>query len=170
MSAILAHVMVALCGAASSSCQKCEVDGCEAFERPAATEMREGLAGVVALQSDLVRNGCQECGVGQATLLVWSTGELVRERGPAEAMADFEPDYEIRADARYEQEIAAGNYLLCVLTAETTRPCAAFEIAQGKVTTINLKQRAEGPTSLLVFDAGSATPRGDETFDFAAPP
>jgi hypothetical protein len=138
------------------SCQDCNRSACQSYQRPAAASIGQGVAGVVASESDVVANGCQECGLASATLEIWLTNGLVQDAVTVGAIARTTPLVAMQADGHYEIELAPADYLLCVDSG--MGGCVPFAVASGKVTTVNV-QRINGPTGFLVFDAGSSVPR-----------
>jgi hypothetical protein len=140
----------------------CEADcarpGCEALGQPAAPS-GTGLAGVVAESSDLVVNGCSECGFGTAALQAWRVeAAMGSESEVATLMMMRAPDWEAQVSERYQHALPPGSYVLCV------RPnCINLTIAEGQTRTANIKRR-DGPTSFFV--GGGDAARLAEDFGF----
>jgi hypothetical protein len=148
----------------AQGCHPCNRSGCEATEHPISrSQISQGIAGVVSLESDDAINGCAECGFSSAELRVWSTPTRVSDAEGAESVVKANaPSFTINADQRYERSLDAGYYLVCQLPWE----CASISVPQTGVVTINVSRRSgPGSTSrLLVFDPGSMTKRSEGIF------
>jgi hypothetical protein len=121
----------------------------------------------VALLSDAIDNGCQECGFSRVRASLWRTTAPIVNLNDARSAMATPPTATIEANERYELPLDRGDYLLCSGKGiADSNPCASFSLTTDKPTTVNIKLR-KGLTSLLVFDADSASPR-PETFDFSA--
>jgi hypothetical protein len=166
-----ALVQTALILAAGPTCTPCPRSGCDAFGSPASASVRQGIAGAVAHLSDVVNDGCEECPLSQTQLRLWKTDTRVADATAARAAAAAAPTTVIDADRRYQAELQPGEYLLCAAPRGGTLqpPCAAFAVASGTVTTINVKTRY-GQTGLMVFDHGASAARSPEIFDFSPAP
>ena len=157
---------LALLALACLACADCDRSGCEAYAEPAGRPINQGVAGVVAHETDVVENGCQECGFTSAHMRGWLTPTLVTTEAEAGMLSATTATFDLDSGAHYYRSLDAGHYLLCLAHSEPATPCVSFTIAPEQVTTVNVKL-IEGPAKLLVFDAGSATPR--ETTTFSAP-
>jgi hypothetical protein len=142
-------------------CTPCERSGCDGVGRPATSgQVKRGIAGVVAIESDVINDGCQECPFGSAELAIWSTPTLIADIRSAHSVASGgNPAFKVAADHRYEQALEPGFYLVCKLPSV----CAAVSIPQAGLVTVNVKQ-VYGPASLIVFEPGSGTQRTDGIF------
>lgn len=152
--AVLALVAVA-CG------DDCDESGCEAVAAPSKSKVETGIAGSVAISSDVVENGCQECTFATATLELWRTETLVTTSDERDAAVGAAADQTLPIDASYSSPLEPGNYLVC----EGPEPCVSFQLRDGDLVTVNVKHRY-GPTSFFVFDAQG---KGQgEMFEFAS--
>jgi hypothetical protein len=114
-----------------------------------------------------VANDCEECPLSQTQLRLWKTAAPVADASAAQAAAAATPTKLIDANGRYQVELEPGNYLMCAASrGGTMEPCAAFAVASGAVTTINVKTRY-GQTGLMIFEPGASAPRSTEVFDFS---
>jgi hypothetical protein len=150
-----------------SACESCERSACDAFGEPASAPISQGVAGVVAYETDLIENGCQACEFSTARLRIWQTPQLVTNRAEADALIATSALVDLNADSSYEQELEIGSHLLCLAQLDAQAPCVSFVVVAERVTTVNVRV-INGPRSLLVFDANSTQAR--ETSDFSAPP
>jgi len=153
---------VALCLGltAVSACTPRNRAGCDATGGPVADTGQAAIAGVVASESDVIGNGCQECPLGTATLTFWTTSGPVPDDASAKAIVDGgPPTITLQANQRYLQALDPGSYLVCA------RPfCVNVAVAADHVTTVHLKQ-IFGPTQFIVFDAQSKTARAATTLE-----
>jgi hypothetical protein len=140
----LAMVVLGLGG-----CMECITEGCDAL-RDKAEGRESGIAGVIAAQSDVVANGCQECGFEQASIEVFQLEEPVASAEAASAaIGETPPLTTIAASGRYNQSLSPGSFLVCV-----ARRCVSVSVVADAVTTVNIKQRY-GPTSFFLVDPAS---------------
>jgi hypothetical protein len=115
---------------------------------------------VVAISSDVVANGCQECPFGDAEVRIWRADAAIEDQAAAASlMAARNADVTVQADRRYERALEAGSYLLCVQVS-----CLGVDVTEGATRTVNIKQR-EGPTSFFVGSSTSAPLGEDFGFD-----
>lgn len=130
------------------SCNDCEREGCDALGRMA-PRRETGVAGVVAMSSDLVINGCQECLFGEANLELWRTDTPITTETAAIALLDERAsDVTEIVSGHYRRALEPGPYLLCV------RPsCVALTVAADETLTVNIKRR-DGATGFFVGNAG----------------
>jgi hypothetical protein len=141
---VLALAIIELVG-----CAECVTEGCDAL-RDRAPGHHSGIGGVVASQSDVVANGCQECGFAHASIEVFQLqGTLASADVASAAMNATSPLATIAADERYHLNLDPGAYLVCV-----TLRCIGVTVVADTVTTINIKLRY-GPTSFFVIDSAS---------------
>jgi hypothetical protein len=115
----------------------CPREGCDALERrvgDSGTESR--IAGVIASESDVVANDCQECGFASAQVSAWhrdgdgETTDIVKEQtsGPAQLEA------QAGSDGKYVLELEPGDYWVCAGIA-----CFGASVVEGRTTTLNIK-------------------------------
>jgi hypothetical protein len=125
-------------------------EGCDAL-RDRAPGRQSGIGGVIASQSDVVANGCQECGFAQASIEVFQLEEPATSAEAASAaIRGTSPLARIAASARYNMDLDPRSYLVCV-----THRCLSVRVVDDAVTTVNIKQRF-GPTSFFVVDPTSS--------------
>jgi hypothetical protein len=141
-SCVLAALSVTL------SCADCERTGCDSLGQRV-IRAGTGISGVVAASSDLEVDGCTECPLGQTTLAIWRSDSPVSTAAQARALVDDRAaDATEDIDGRYDLDLQAGPYLLCV------RPnCVGLIVEAGERVTVNLKLR-NGPTSFFVGHLG----------------
>jgi hypothetical protein len=99
-----------------SSCDACDRDGCDALERRAAEAgSRPRIAGIVAIESDVVENGCQECGFAVAEVKVWSAEQAVEDEAELAELTRGEPVARGASgdDGTYAIDVEAGAYVVC---------------------------------------------------------
>jgi hypothetical protein len=127
-------VLLALTGCSSSTCPR---EGCDALERRAGDSGGTSrVAGVVASESDVVANGCQECGFASATVSAWTrTGDAtssaaVREETASPPLASVIAG----SDGRYSLALEVGEYWICSGIA-----CFGATVEAGRTTTLNIK-------------------------------
>jgi hypothetical protein len=144
--------------------QPCDRKGCDAYARPATGPAAgAGIAGVLVSESDVVGNGCQECGFGSGEIQIWATPTLVADQAAAAAVVNGAPaTFTVMASGRYERALDPGAYLVCASQGE----CAAVTVPTAGRVTVNVRQ-IEGPFTLAIFEPGSTTRR--TTGIFAVP-
>ena len=140
---VLAMVALGLTG-----CAECVTEGCDAL-RDRAPGHQSGIGGVIASQSDVVANGCQECGFAEASIDVFRLEAAIDMTSPLARIA---------ASTRYNVNLEPATYLVCV-----TRQCLSVRVVDDAVTTVNVKQRF-GPTSFFVVE--TASNKFEEQFGF----
>lgn len=152
----VALVLIALCACSDDNCAR---EGCDAIAEPvASTSISTGIAGVVATETDLVENGCQECWFASGSFEVWSAPSPITTQEEATALIAAGPSSaRIAADPRYELALEPGDYLVCHRSS-VGGVCAAVSLAAGQISTIHLKL-IFGPPQMRVFDSKSNTPR-----------
>jgi hypothetical protein len=141
-------------------CSDCDRQGCEALRHP--TQQRgTGIGGVVAAMSDVVGNGCQECGFQSGgAVAIWEVESAVST--PAAANPVFAAADPVRAsasDGRFFATLAPGQYLVC-----SAPNCINVTVAEDTTTTVNVKRR-DGPTSFFVVDPESRSLEEDYGLD-----
>ena len=150
---VLALAMTELVG-----CAECVTEGCDAL-RDRASGRQSGIGGIVASRSDVVANGCEECGFDRASIEVFQLkGTLASNDVASAAMSATTPHATIAAFERYHLKLDPGAYLVCV-----TLHCIGVTVAADTLTTVNIKLRY-GPTSFFIID--SASNRFTEQFGF----
>jgi len=144
-----------------SACADCNREGCEALTT-LAPSAEAGIAGVVAEASDVVKDGCGECPLGNATLEVWALEAPFEQRSDAAALvAARAPDLTRDVAGSYSQALEPGWYLLCV------RPnCVELNTHEAETLTVNVKRR-NGPTSFFVGRPSSSQLAEDYGFEVA---
>jgi len=84
---------------------------------------------------DVEENGCLACPFSSVDLGVWALDEPVETSEDAQAVVGArEPDAALRADQRYELELAAGPHLLC----GGRYTCIPIDVRAGETLTVNL--------------------------------
>ena len=158
---LLATSGLAVLGMSTDCCPR---EGCEAVDRPAKASIDRGLAGSAASPSDVVANGCQECGLTQGTLTVYAAASpITNEAVAAETFSNSEPAATIDIDGDYERALEPGWYLVCV--EEVGRgQCKGVEVPSQGIVTVHLVFPF-GPVQIVVFEPGAGEPRGDMPFD-----
>ena len=142
------------------ACSPCNRSGCEATAGPAADTGHSAIAGAVAAESDVVGNGCQECGFSSATLAIWKTSAPIADSASAMAVVNAgAATATVQADGRYSQALDPGSYLVC------RRPdCVSVDVAADHVTTVHVRL-INGPAQFIVFDAQARAPRDAATLE-----
>lgn len=136
-------------------CDSCPREGCDALE----THARAGkLAGVVASESDVVANDCQECGFAEAPVRAWRVAEPVTDDADLRAAVMNPPDAETTSgsDGKYRlDELPSGALLVCVSSS-----CFNVETRGDLTTTLNVRL-VNGISSGFVGVTGEALARTD---------
>lgn len=154
-----ARWLLVLVGSGLPACNDCDRTGCDAVTRKA-TEAGSSIAGVVAQRSDVVTDGCQECPLGAATLLLWTLQEPFESRAEAQALAAGRPaDESIEVDGSYRHSLQPGWYLLGV------RPNAVeLSVHEDETLTVNVLRR-DGSTGFFVGRPSSPALSEDFGYD-----
>lgn len=140
------------------ACSPCNRSGCDALRTPAADDGESGIAGVIAYESDVVANGCQECPFTSASLSIWAALGPVADGVSAKAIIQAGPPaVSLDADARYRQALAPASYLLCAFPASYSSACVSVDVVAGHATPVNLKLLF-GPFHFIVFDPRTRAP------------
>ena len=144
----------------------CDRDGCSAYGHARNDYgITRGIGGFVAFESDVIANGCQECGFSSARLMVWSTDTPVSDATAAQSIVnESSATFNFMANSSYEKELDPGYYLVCSLPGK----CASVTVSATGVITINVKT-LYGPSSILVFEPGIDTPRTEGIFAVVDP-
>lgn len=132
-----------------------------AVPRPKAADASgAGVAGSVALLSDVVTDGCGECPLAEATVLLWTLQQPFESRAEAAALAAGRPaDLTLEVASSYRQALEPGWYLLGV------RPNAVeLNVHEDETLTVNVLRR-DGSTSFFVGRPSSRELREDFGFD-----
>jgi hypothetical protein len=131
-------------------CGDCDRQGCESLERRA-PERGTGIGGVVAVSSDVVADGCQECGFESGgAVAIWAVDGWVSTPAAAnQVLAAADPVWANVLDGRFYAPLAPGQYLVCA-----TPNCVNVTVPADTTTTVNIKHR-NGPTSFFVVDPRS---------------
>lgn len=155
-------VCLVLSGAMSllqPGCTPCNRSGCDAVGTPATNDGRSGIAGVVAYESDVVANGCQECPLSSAALSLWLVSAPPTDSASADSIVKGQsPAVTIQADGFYRQALDAGGYLLCV-----RGYCVYVEVLPDHTTPVNVLQ-VFGPVQFKVFDPLTRAAEAAPTF------
>lgn len=147
----------------------CDRAGCDAIDEPAGfATIESGLAGAAASQSDVVENGCGECGLADGALYVWGSPTPIETQEDAQALVDAAGLYQyIEFHETYEREETPGDYLVCPeLEEETT--CAAVTVGDSEVVTVHVRY-LNAPSEIIVFYPGQSEPATDRIFDVDMP-
>jgi hypothetical protein len=145
------------------ACTPCNRSGCDALGAPAADDHTSSIAGVVASESDVVSNGCQECPFAAMALSVWNASGSVADASSAKAIIQAGPAAaQIHADGRYRQALDPGDYLLCASVGSYESACVSVEVVAGHVTPVNLRLLF-GPFQFTVFDPVTRAPLSTNT-------
>ena len=139
--------------APTAGCAPCDQAGCDALGSPARDTGASAVAGMIAYQTDVVANGCQECGFSSTMLSFWKTPALVTDTPSAMAIVAGPPTATLQADKRYQQLLDPGSYLVCVRAY-----CAGVDVLPDHVTTVHVKM-GFGPAQFVVFDPGTRNSR-----------
>lgn len=119
-----------------AGCQdECNREGCDALTAHASSASAPGVAGVIASESDVVANDCQECGFAAADIDAWGVDREVQTEADVEA-ALIPPAVGIaraESDGKYSLALPAGHYVVCV-----NQSCFNVEVGDG-TTTLNVK-------------------------------
>jgi hypothetical protein len=135
-------VVTALCAA---GCGPCDRSGCTWLERHASAS-GTGAAGIVASESDVVANGCQECPFSETDLSAWKVDQPVQDAATAQAIIAAGPPYVSgHVVENYIMTLDPGHHLFC----SGTTNCIGIEITEGEMLTVNVAQ-VYGPTSFRV--------------------
>ena len=144
-----------LCAALSfviPTCNTCNRSGCDSLGTPAADDHQSAIAGVIASESDLVGNGCQECPFASMSLAIWAVPGPVTDATGAKATIQAGPaTVALKADGRYRQALDPGSYMLCAAPSGYESACVSVDVVAGHVTPVNLKL-LYGPFQFIVFD------------------
>ena len=129
-----------------ASCSDCAPQGCDGL-KTATAQNGSGVAGVIATESDVVKNGCSDCSSGSAQIEIWSTQSVAVSDEEAGAITRATPPTAtLTGNGSFSQVLSPGSYLFCV------RPsCVSFQVS-GSTLTVNIKRR-EGPTSFFMVSA-----------------
>jgi hypothetical protein len=147
----------------SAACQPCERGGCAAVDTRSqgSISLSRGLVGAIAVQSDVVVDGCQECGFGTAQLTIWETSERIGSSQAADRIVQTVASLRrIDADGRYEVSLDPGHFLICLLPER----CAAITVPEAGVVNLNVMRRAKGESTFVIFEPGAAQRRTDGIF------
>jgi hypothetical protein len=120
-----------------AACETCDRDGCDALStRAGQATGQTRVAGVVASESDVVGNGCQECGFAEAQVRAWPRSTEVTSEEDARPVAMGAPAASGSAgkDGRYSLALEAGEYLVCF-----NLSCFNADVVAGRTTTINVR-------------------------------
>ncbi len=143
---VVTATMLAACA------EDCPREACDRLAEPANASIPQGIAGVVAYETDVVENGCQECEFASSNLAIWREDALFDDALIA-ATKLRAAEQNIIVDARYEKELVPGNYLVCTTQASELPSdgdaCTTLVVGPGQVVTVNVSLRY-GPPGLVV--------------------
>jgi hypothetical protein len=132
---LLRPLLLLLVAVVSLGCNPCDRDGCDALQRVAASSDETRLAGSVAELSDVVENGCQECGLAETELRVWArSGPTDPSRTTQITESPALASVSVKA-GKYALPLEAGDYLVCV----RGRSCFDISVSEGGTTTMNVR-------------------------------
>jgi len=121
---------------------------------------RTGIAGVVAIESDVITNGCVECGFGAATLAIWKADSPVADAQAAKAVvAGSQPTRTVAAGSSYRQQLDPGHYLV-----RTSSEAVAVEVIDGHLTTLHVLV-VFGPPQFILFDPRTKARQAATSFE-----
>jgi len=140
----------------------CDRQNCDSFSRPAPTNIGQGIAGVVSVQSDQVSDGCPICALSEAGIDVWRAPAAVHDSGAGCQLAGTPAEASFTAIGRYDHTLDPGEYLVCVSESHV-RHCIGVTVVAGKVSTLNVRHQP-GPSMVAVQDPASGAFRSD-SFD-----
>jgi hypothetical protein len=122
-------------GMLGAACNPCNRDGCDALQRHAPSEGGPRIAGVVASESDVVGNGCQECGFAAVEIKAWPTDEEVTTEAELSAVAKGSGDSATSAaNGEYSLPLAPGLYVVCFQNS-----CFNARVETQATTTLNVR-------------------------------
>ena len=150
--ALVWFVLCAALGFTSPACKTCNRSGCDALGTPAPDDHASALAGVIASESDVMENDCQECPFASMALSIWTAAGPVTDVASAKAIIQAAPAaVTLQADGRYRQALDPGSYVLCAGPAGHSSACIGVDVVAGHVTPVNLRL-VYGPFQFIVFD------------------
>jgi hypothetical protein len=124
-----------LIGILGTACDPCNRDGCDALQRRAPRESTSRIAGVVASETDVVRNGCQECGFATVDIKAWPTDQEVTTEAELSMVAKGSADRtRSSANGEYSLPLATGMYVVCFQNS-----CFNARAEAGETTTLNVR-------------------------------
>jgi hypothetical protein len=145
------------------ACNKCNRSGCDALGAPAADDHTSSIAGIVAGESDVILDDCQECPFDSMAFSIWTASGSVADASSAKAIIQAGPPAaKTQADGRYRQALDPGSYLLCASVGSYQSACVSVEVVAGHVTPVNLKL-VYGPFQFIVFDPLTRAPVSTNT-------
>ena len=141
-----------------TACPGCPTEGCDALQT-IADGQGSAVAGIIAIQSDDVNNGCTECGFSDATIEIWSNPSSVSSDPEAKALVESaEALVAMPASSTSHQPLQPGTYLFCV------RPSGISLTVNDDTLTVNIKRRF-GPPSFFVAASNASFESEDFGFD-----
>ena len=136
--------------------EECNRDGCDALTKHASSGV---VAGVVASESDVVSNDCQECTFAQARVRAWPVDSAAQTDAELRAVVMGAPSAsaESGANGRYRlDDLPSGALLVCVGSSS----CFNVDALGPGTTTLNVKL-IDGISSGFVGASGQALERVD---------
>jgi hypothetical protein len=127
---------VTLLGLFGAACEEpCNRNGCDALQKHLATDGGPRIAGIVASESDVVGNGCQECGFVAAEIKAWPVEQEVTTDAELRAATASTPQSTMATEnGRYTLPVPPGLYVVCFQSS-----CFNASAATGETTTLNVR-------------------------------
>ena len=130
-----AACVLTLLGLFGAACNPCNRDGCDALQRRAPSEGGPRLAGVVASETDVVVDGCQECGFAAVDINAWPTDQEVTTEAELSLVAKGSADSaRSSANGEYSLPLAPGLYVVCFQNS-----CFNARVDTKETTTLNVR-------------------------------
>jgi hypothetical protein len=131
------NVVAVLVGTACFACAPCDNEACDAMSKRAPEQASQTrVAGIVASQSDVVANDCQECQFAEAPVHAWSRAKTVTTDAELREVAVGTPAASSTSSKQgvYTLSLEAGDYLQCVQSS-----CFNVSAVEGRTTTLNVR-------------------------------
>jgi hypothetical protein len=130
------HFSSLLAVGALASCAPCDQEGCDALRRrESSAKDQSRIAGAIAYKSDVVLNGCQECGLYDAEVRAWSRTTRVVDQQELAAVREMPPVAKtLSKQGRYALPLSPGDYLVCIQDG-----CFETSVVAGGTTTLNVR-------------------------------
>jgi hypothetical protein len=130
-----AAFVLTLLGLFGAACNPCNRDGCDALQRRAPSEGGPRLAGVVVSETDVVVNGCQECGFAAVDIKAWPTDHEVTTESELSMVAKGSADStRSSANGEYSLPLVTGLYVVCFQNS-----CFNARVDTKETTTLNVR-------------------------------
>ena len=155
-----AVVVVSSLAACSPASAPCDQSGCDAVRTAVSDDGSSGIAGSVALQTDVIVNGCAACGFGATSFAIWKSDAPVVDAQVAKAMVNgSQPGLTVAVDGSYRQALSPGHYLV-----RTDSRAIAVDVVDGHLTTLHVVRGLVGPQFTL-FDPQTKARQTPTSFD-----